>query len=261
MQALRDRSETDGTAARLHSSDELQDRGWRGELSRVRLRALFALPLLALFLLGGRAEACPLTNPNCAADQTTKVVKDTVESAPPVEDVTEEATDTANETVDTVEETVTDTTKDVTETVDETLNPEEGSVDTPPPPEEPREPGPGKGNQGPNRNGPGERRGERGEERDERRPSGTGPVQERSVRPDLNQPLPAGSLARTSSKEILPADEDGLAESVLEAAKDFAFPLILTLLVGTFLAVQHRFDRRDPKLALAPVAHDYLSFE
>ena len=32
-----------------------------------------------------------------------------------------------------------------------------------------------------------------------------------------------------------------------------AFPIALLLLVALFLAVQNRIDRRDPKLALAPV--------
>jgi hypothetical protein len=47
-----------------------------------------------------------------------------------------------------------------------------------------------------------------------------------------------------------------------EAVQQAAFPLILTMLVGAFLMVQNRIDRKDPKLALAPVdsEHDLLSF-
>lgn len=47
-----------------------------------------------------------------------------------------------------------------------------------------------------------------------------------------------------------------------EAAQQAAFPLLLTLLVGAFLIGQNRIDRRDPKLALAPVDsdQDLLSF-
>jgi hypothetical protein len=40
-----------------------------------------------------------------------------------------------------------------------------------------------------------------------------------------------------------------------------AFPLALTLIVLLFVAVQNRIDRKDPKLALAPVAPDLLRFE
>ena len=39
-----------------------------------------------------------------------------------------------------------------------------------------------------------------------------------------------------------------------------AFPLGLLALVGAFLLVQHRIDRRDPKLALAPVTQPLLEF-
>jgi type VI protein secretion system component VasF len=42
-----------------------------------------------------------------------------------------------------------------------------------------------------------------------------------------------------------------------------AFPLgllALLALVGAFLLVQHRIDRRDPKLALAPVTQTLLEF-
>jgi hypothetical protein len=47
-----------------------------------------------------------------------------------------------------------------------------------------------------------------------------------------------------------------------EAAKQMAFPMLLTLLVVGFLFAQNRIDRSDPKLALAPVEsdHDLLSF-
>jgi hypothetical protein len=34
------------------------------------------------------------------------------------------------------------------------------------------------------------------------------------------------------------------------------FPLLLVLLVAGYMAVQNRLDRRDPKLALAPVHAD-----
>jgi hypothetical protein len=48
----------------------------------------------------------------------------------------------------------------------------------------------------------------------------------------------------------------------VEAAEQVAFPLALALLVGTFLMVQNRIDRRDPKLALAPIHsdHELLTF-
>lgn len=42
----------------------------------------------------------------------------------------------------------------------------------------------------------------------------------------------------------------------IEAAEGVAFPLALALMVGGFLMVQNRIDRRDPKLALAPIDSD-----
>lgn len=47
-----------------------------------------------------------------------------------------------------------------------------------------------------------------------------------------------------------------------EAAEQMAFPVILLMMVGAFLIGQNRVDRRDPKLALAPVDldADLLSF-
>jgi hypothetical protein len=47
----------------------------------------------------------------------------------------------------------------------------------------------------------------------------------------------------------------------VEAAQALAFPLALAVIVLLFAAVQNRIDRKDPKLALAPIAPDLLRFE
>ncbi len=54
-----------------------------------------------------------------------------------------------------------------------------------------------------------------------------------------------------------------LAEAAGEAVKKLAFPLGLALMVGGFLMVQGRIDRKDAKLALAPIdsEQDLLSFQ
>ena len=49
---------------------------------------------------------------------------------------------------------------------------------------------------------------------------------------------------------------DSLRTAVVAASKKTAVPAGLLLLIGLFLAVQNRLDRRDPKLALAPVYAD-----
>jgi len=41
-------------------------------------------------------------------------------------------------------------------------------------------------------------------------------------------------------------------DAVAAVATEFTFPLALTLAVLAFLVVQHRLDRRDPKLRVAP---------
>ncbi|MBA2724489.1 MAG: hypothetical protein H0U53_00730, partial [Actinobacteria bacterium] len=48
----------------------------------------------------------------------------------------------------------------------------------------------------------------------------------------------------------------------IEAAKLFAFPLALTLLVVGFMLIQNKIDKKDPKLALAAVdtTDELLSF-
>lgn len=227
------------------------DRGWAAEFSRVRLRALFALPLLALFLLGGRAEACPLTNPQCTVDQANKTVEETVKEVP---EIVEEASDPVEETVQQVEKTVDDTTSDVQQTVDETLNPGSAEVEPPSPPSEPKNPPAGGGK----KDDP------RGNDRVRGQDTDTNGSAWRPDRSSDAGRSPAGTALETltSSSELeRPSEDKGLAESILDAARDFAFPLILTILVGAFLALQHRFDRRDPKLVLAPLDHDYLSFE
>ena len=63
-----------------------------------------------------------------------------------------------------------------------------------------------------------------------------------------------GSLAASIGK---------LARTAGEAVKTFAFPLSLTILVLIFLLIQGEIDRRDPKLAFAPVdsSKDMVFFE
>jgi hypothetical protein len=44
------------------------------------------------------------------------------------------------------------------------------------------------------------------------------------------------------------------------AVETAAFPLLLLLVVILFLIIQDRIDRRDPKLALAPIRSEALTF-
>ena len=63
-------------------------------------------------------------------------------------------------------------------------------------------------------------------------------------------------LADRPTAAVVPGSEgllDQVAEGLTDAARRFAFPLAVAALVAAFLIVQGRIDRRDPKLAAAPV--------
>lgn len=59
-----------------------------------------------------------------------------------------------------------------------------------------------------------------------------------------------------------PALGERLRRAAIDASKQLAVPLALTLLILAFVIAQHWADRRDPKLALAPLDsdHDLLTF-
>jgi hypothetical protein len=65
---------------------------------------------------------------------------------------------------------------------------------------------------------------------------------------------------------VLPSDDDDqtptLTRLAAVALQTFAFPLLLAILVILYLLLQHWFDRKDPKLAVAPVHsnHDLATF-
>lgn len=77
-----------------------------------------------------------------------------------------------------------------------------------------------------------------------------------------------GTTVLTSSEgtSTVASIEDSVISQIgriaTEAVQQAAFPLILTMLVIAFLTIQNRIDRKDPKLALAPVdsEQDLLSF-
>jgi hypothetical protein len=74
------------------------------------------------------------------------------------------------------------------------------------------------------------------------------------------------SATLASASAPVPARETfitQLADAAVEATKKLAFPLGLALMVGAFLMVQGRIDRKDAKLVLAPISseQDLLSFQ
>ena len=204
---------------------------------------------LALFAVGSGASACELTDPTCLVDEVKQTAQQTVD----------EVREEAKVTVDEVRETAEDTLSNVEETVDEVVNPTNPAVPNPPSePTVPSNPGPDAPDNGPGDRGPSDPSNVKSEQED--RTSGP----QRAVDPLLPRiTLAVGPLVRDPfgfNNADQPADP-GLSESAIEAAKDFAFPLVLTLIVGAFLTIQHRVDRREPKLVFAPIDNDLLSFE
>ncbi|HJR46240.1 MAG TPA: hypothetical protein VJ927_11615 [Actinomycetota bacterium] len=72
--------------------------------------------------------------------------------------------------------------------------------------------------------------------------------------------VPAPQVAAPPQRETFITQ---LADAAEEAVEKLAFPLGLALMVGAFLMVQGRIDRKDAKLALAPIdsEQDLLSFQ
>ena len=214
--------------------------------------AFIALASVALF--APPAAACPITDPTCVIEETKKTVEETVDDAE--RDATEAidgTQDTARETVDTVEEDVAETVGPVLETV------------IPEGPETPRRPPtapePPKRSDRKSRDPrvAGRQEVSSGLQTDLRttrigaaRAAELGAARA-SLLPDVVGPSTAPAEARLPSKSPL--------DAAIETAKQLVFPLILSIVVGLFLAVQHYWDRRDPKIALAPLDSDILRFE
>jgi glycerol-3-phosphate acyltransferase PlsY len=80
----------------------------------------------------------------------------------------------------------------------------------------------------------------------------------------------SGSVAPVTSGETSAAvghpfptfldDGGGVLVAAARLVRTLAVPLALILLVIGFLFMQNRIDRKDPKLALAPVGSEHLTF-
>jgi len=80
-------------------------------------------------------------------------------------------------------------------------------------------------------------------------------------------PSPTRDVKEAKVPHVFPADDDDNGPSTFTrlaavALQTFAFPLLLAILVVLYLLLQHWFDRKDPKLAVAPVHsnHDLATF-
>lgn len=189
----------------------------------------FVSALLALLVLGGPAAALPLVGDKALGS----VVGTVTETAG---GVTQTVGDTAEATIDTVSE--------VTGAVQGAL---QGTVDALAPPAAPALP-------------------EQPAAEVQPAPPPPAPAPAAPAPPTVLEPAPAPPAAAVSAPGPAPQaapsapppslagelslDEPGLVGPIAERA---GIPLLLLLLVGTFLSVQSWIDRHDPKLAQAPL--------
>ena len=253
-------------------------------------RALLAALLLVVFTALGTtpvAMASPppptsipgddLTDPiedvTDAVDDAVDTVEDTVEEVTPqpVEDVTDPVVDAVEDTVEDVE----DVTDPVVDAVEGVAEPVEGVVDTvtdtvtgtvgdgSPSAGDPVGGGAGFGQGGDSRPGRptagsgvtgagGPAGGDAGDGSEADPLGGTG------SHVTSFEVGPAGASTQGADSGVL----ENIATTITEIARRLAFPLALALVVLAFLGVQGQLDRKDPKLALAPVdsLQEYMSF-
>lgn len=222
----------------------------RGRTFGTSLWALLLLAIGASFVVAAvPARGCPLTDPGCVIETVDDVVE-------PVTEVTDPVVDPVDQVVD----PVTEAPDPVVGTIGGAIN---GVEDTVGPIVDVTEPAQGDSDGGPDpRTGPGAPP----DSGDGRSEVGSGGFVERPIPPpalvggafipSLGSVRPISDVRFGASP---PTERSGVSfENVVKGL--VAFPLALALIVGAFLLAQNRLDRRDPRLALAPVGPDVLDF-
>lgn len=215
------------------------------------LRALLLLAMGASFVVAAApARGCPLTDPGCVIQTVDDVVEPVTEVTDPVVDQVDQVVDPGTEVTDPVVGTVGGVINGVEDTVDPIVDvtepPAQGHSDVGSDP----------------RTGPGAPP----DSGNERSDVGSGSIVERPIPPPAlvgDAFIPSLDSARPISDVRIgaspPTERSGVSfENVVKGL--VAFPLALALIVGAFLLAQNRLDRRDPRLALAPVGPDVLDF-
>ena len=212
------------------------------------LRALLLLVIGASFVVAAApARGCPLTDPGCVIETVDDVVEPVTQVTDPVVDqVVDPVTEVTDPAVGTIGGVINGVEDTVDPIVDVTEPPAQGHSDVG---SDPRT-GPG----APPDSGNG------------RSDVGSGSFVERPIPPpalvggafipSLDSVRPISDVRIGASP---PSERSGVSfENVVKGL--VAFPLALALIVGAFLLAQNRLDRRDPRLALAPVGPDVLDF-
>jgi hypothetical protein len=197
--------------------------------------------LLVLAAPAARA-ACPLLG--CLTEtleEVTYAADETVEGVTGLVDETVDGTvelveDTVQEAPGVIDETLEGAPK-VTDPVEDVISPDEPPV--PVPPGARQEPG-------------------------RKRAAGETPVRE-AASSRLTDAQAERSAVVPTRPSLSPPERPGLLERIGEAAgvaaRQLSFPLALSLIVVAFVLFQNYLDRKDPKLAVAPIAADVLKFE
>jgi hypothetical protein len=198
------------------------------------------------------ARSCPVTNVDCVVDKTQGKIDDTLDDA---NGTVEDAASGVGETVDGVSggagEDVGNAIDDAIGTPDDLPpNPVSGPVLTSDPGVDPT----GAGTSGAtlHSGSPGE-----GNSRGNAAGAASGSASRNVARLTVARAAASETESAAPVAQSIGSAEGGLAEAV----RRFAFPLILSALVGVFLFFQNLVDRRDPKLALAPLDTEMILFE
>jgi hypothetical protein len=191
----------------------------------------------SLFFLSAPAAlaACPPTDPLCLSGK--QLETPSPPSLPPVPgDIGKDVDDA----IDSAKDKVDDAVGGVTDTIDGLLNP--GGDD------------PGGGGDGPGDKppaGPGD-----GEKSTPQAGGPSGSVFPGGVSP-ARVGVPSTPVASTKEPGVL----GRIGGVALDTARQLGFPLALALVVIAFAMTQNYLDRKDPKLALAPVRPEVMRFE
>lgn len=217
---------------------------------------------------GGSTSGGTLTDTvDSVTDPVGGGTSDTSDTSDPLEGVKK----TVGETVDTTNETVKETTSDPTQTVTDTVGgvanevneKTGGTLDPVTNTVTGLAPKDGKTKAGTTQSGPAGNRTAR-----TREPAVLGTSFADALRAD-SKIIASGTSPALRDVQLassVTAAADSLAEQIgaiaRAAADQMAFPALLIVIVIGFLMVQNHIDRRDPKLAMAPVdsEHDLLSF-
>ena len=185
------------------------------------------------------ADPCSLTDPECLTDSVEETV-DTIEKA--VGSAEETVNEAAEDLAETVDETSTEVVGEVGKVIDGLLGKE-------------KENDPGGGGGGHDAPGAGRRRA-----RDGRGETGFLTPRLEPRDPALD-PLFRTPAAVPGVGVRAPSAGGGARGTIGTVARQLAFPAILAAMVLAFLAIQNRLDRRDPRLASAPLGPEFLMFE